>query len=90
MKRQGLVLLWSVETLRLAKIPLALFHIKYTSCMQHNVVMFCQWTKADFVHFVEQVALEAAKALDDKACWERLGSSALRQGNHQVIINSIN
>ncbi|KAK3720320.1 hypothetical protein QZH41_020401 [Actinostola sp. cb2023] len=32
-----------------------------------------------------EVALEAAKALDDKACWERLGAAALRQGNHQVV-----
>ena len=31
-----------------------------------------------------QVALEAAKGLDDKACWDRLGAAALRQGNHQV------
>lgn len=32
-----------------------------------------------------EVALEAAKALDDKSCWERLGESALMQGNHQVV-----
>ncbi|XP_059622164.1 coatomer subunit alpha isoform X1 [Phlebotomus argentipes] len=32
-----------------------------------------------------EVALEAAKALDDKACWERLGQVALMQGNHQVV-----
>merc|ERR1712227_1067540 len=31
------------------------------------------------------VALEAAKALDDKDCWERLGEAALLQGNHQVV-----
>lgn len=31
-----------------------------------------------------QVALEAARALDDKSCWEKLGAVALRQGNHQV------
>merc|ERR1719270_1224361 len=31
------------------------------------------------------VALEAAKALDDKDCWERLGEAALMQGNHQVV-----
>lgn len=36
--------------------------------------------------FIVQVALEAAKALDDKACWDRLGAAALRQGNHQVSI----
>ena len=34
--------------------------------------------------FLPQVALEAAKTLDDKACWERLASAALAQGNHQV------
>jgi coatomer protein complex subunit alpha (xenin) len=28
--------------------------------------------------------LEAAKALDEKACWEKLGEAALMQGNHQV------
>lgn len=32
-----------------------------------------------------EIALEAAKALDDKVCWERLGQSALLQGNHQVV-----
>lgn len=30
-------------------------------------------------------ALEAAKALDDKDCWDRLGQAALLQGNHQVV-----
>lgn len=30
------------------------------------------------------IALEAAKSLDDKACWEKLGQAALFQGNHQV------
>ncbi len=30
-------------------------------------------------------ALEAAKALDDKDCWERLGEAALMLGNHQVV-----
>jgi coatomer protein complex subunit alpha (xenin) len=34
-----------------------------------------------------EVALEAARALDDKACWERLGQAALMQGNHQVSFN---
>ena len=29
--------------------------------------------------------LEAAKALDDKSCWEKLGEAALLQGNHQVV-----
>uniref|UniRef100_A0A336MCE9 Coatomer subunit alpha n=1 Tax=Culicoides sonorensis TaxID=179676 RepID=A0A336MCE9_CULSO len=32
-----------------------------------------------------EVALEAAKALDDKQCWDRLGQAALLQGNHQVV-----
>lgn len=31
-----------------------------------------------------EVALEAARALDDKVCWEQLGQAALMQGNHQV------
>lgn len=31
------------------------------------------------------IALEAAKALDDRACWDKLGEMALLQGNHQVI-----
>jgi hypothetical protein len=34
--------------------------------------------------FYSQVALEAARTLDDKACWERLGDAALAQGNHLV------
>lgn len=32
-----------------------------------------------------EVGVEAARALDDKACWERLGELALRQGNHQIV-----
>jgi coatomer protein complex subunit alpha (xenin) len=32
-----------------------------------------------------QVALEAAKMLDDKAVWGALGEAALLQGNHQVV-----
>ncbi|TRY81974.1 hypothetical protein DNTS_030981 [Danionella cerebrum] len=32
-----------------------------------------------------EVALEAAKALDDRSCWERLGEAALLQGHHQVV-----
>lgn len=32
-----------------------------------------------------EVALEAAKVLDDKECWHRLGVEALRQGNHQIV-----
>jgi len=32
-----------------------------------------------------EAALEAARALDDKACWEKLGEAALLQGNHQVV-----
>ena len=31
------------------------------------------------------VALEAAKALDDKECWEKLSEAALMLGNHQVV-----
>jgi len=32
-----------------------------------------------------KIALEAARALDDKDCWECLGEAALLQGNHQVV-----
>ncbi|KAG9480760.1 hypothetical protein GDO78_010170 [Eleutherodactylus coqui] len=32
-----------------------------------------------------EIALEAAKALDDKHCWEKLGEVALLQGNHQIV-----
>lgn len=31
------------------------------------------------------VALEAAKALDDKGCWEKLAEHALMHGNHPVV-----
>ena len=31
------------------------------------------------------IALESARALDDKACWEKLGEAALMQGNHQIV-----
>jgi len=32
-----------------------------------------------------EIALESAKALDDKESWHRLGVEALRQGNHQIV-----
>ncbi|XP_058799728.1 coatomer subunit alpha isoform X2 [Phymastichus coffea] len=32
-----------------------------------------------------EVALEAARVLDDKKCWENLAQAALLQGNHQVV-----
>lgn len=32
-----------------------------------------------------EATLEAAKSLDDKECWEKLGEAALLQGNHQVV-----
>lgn len=31
------------------------------------------------------IGLEAARVLDDKACWERLGELALRQGNINIL-----
>ncbi|CAF4864256.1 unnamed protein product, partial [Rotaria sp. Silwood1] len=31
------------------------------------------------------IALEAARALDDKRCWEKLAETALLQGNHQIV-----
>jgi len=35
--------------------------------------------------YSRQIALEAARALDDKDCWESLGEAALLQGNHQIV-----
>ena len=32
-----------------------------------------------------EIALEAAKALDDAACWEKQVEAALLQGNHQIV-----
>uniref|UniRef100_V9K9W5 Coatomer subunit alpha n=1 Tax=Callorhinchus milii TaxID=7868 RepID=V9K9W5_CALMI len=32
-----------------------------------------------------EIALEAAKALDERSCWEKLGEVALLQGNHQIV-----
>lgn len=32
-----------------------------------------------------EVALEAARSLDDQTCWDRLAEAALLQGNHQVV-----
>ncbi|XP_026676159.1 LOW QUALITY PROTEIN: coatomer subunit alpha-like [Diaphorina citri] len=31
------------------------------------------------------IALEAARVLEDKSVWERLGHAALMQGNHQIV-----
>lgn len=33
-----------------------------------------------------EIALEAAKALNDKVCWDQLAHAALWQGNHQVSV----
>jgi coatomer protein complex subunit alpha (xenin) len=32
-----------------------------------------------------EIALESARALDDKQCWEKLAEEALMQGNHQIV-----
>ncbi|UXI18026.1 Exocyst complex component 8 [Sarcoptes scabiei] len=32
-----------------------------------------------------EVALEAARTLEDQTCWDRLAEAALLQGNHQVV-----
>ncbi|KAF5271367.1 hypothetical protein FQA39_LY08165 [Lamprigera yunnana] len=32
-----------------------------------------------------EVALDAAKAIDDRACWFQLADSALMHGNHQIV-----
>lgn len=32
-----------------------------------------------------EIALEAAKSLNNPACWEKLAEAALMQGNHQVV-----
>ena len=32
-----------------------------------------------------EIALESARALDDKFCWEKLAEAALMQGNHQIV-----
>uniref|UniRef100_A0A8D8R6E5 Coatomer subunit alpha n=1 Tax=Cacopsylla melanoneura TaxID=428564 RepID=A0A8D8R6E5_9HEMI len=32
-----------------------------------------------------EIALEAARVLEDKSVWERLGHAALMQGNHQIV-----
>lgn len=32
-----------------------------------------------------EIALDAAKALNDKACWDQLAEAALMHGNHQVV-----
>eukprot|EP00731_Ephydatia_muelleri_P009629 Em0005g215a len=32
-----------------------------------------------------EVALESARTLDDKLCWDKLAEAALMQGNHQVV-----
>lgn len=32
-----------------------------------------------------EIALDSARALDDKFCWEKLAEAALMQGNHQIV-----
>ncbi|CAL8128781.1 unnamed protein product [Orchesella dallaii] len=50
---------------------------------------FVKEEKTRFVLALEcaniQVALESAKALDDEACWDKLGEMALLLGNHQIV-----
>ncbi len=52
-------------------------------------LLFVKDEKTRFTLAVEcgniEVALEAAKTLDDKDCWDQLGREALRQGNHQIV-----
>jgi hypothetical protein len=31
------------------------------------------------------IALDSARALDDKVCWDKLADAALIQGNHQIV-----
>lgn len=66
-----------------------------------NIEVSCRWTNCILMllyfllslkfqvyislHLYFQVALEAAKALDERSCWERLGEAALLQGHHQVV-----
>ena len=48
--------------------------------------VFLIWLKINVsTCLIQQIALEAARALDDPACWEKLGEAALLQGNHQVV-----
>ncbi len=51
------------------------------SNLQHFCLNRCSFLICLFL----QVALEAAKALDERNCWERLGEAALLQGHHQVV-----
>lgn len=46
---------------------------------------FIRFLKFQNVPLLLQIALEAARALDDQACWDKLGEAALLQGNHQVV-----
>jgi len=57
------------------------------------MVPVIQWCLSEASHACApehtQVGLEAARTLDDKACWEKLADAALAQGNHQVRISEI-
>jgi len=57
------------------------------------MVPVIQWRLSEASHACApehtQVGLEAARTLDDKACWEKLADAALAQGNHQVRISEI-
>ena len=66
----------SVETQLVYKLPVVKIRDLF---IQH-----CFWS------CYTQVALEAARSLDDKGCWERLGAAALTQGNHQVHVHVCN
>lgn len=55
-------------------------HFDYSPWFRATVPILLTLTLGIF-----QIALEAAKALDDKNCWEKLGEVALLQGNHQIV-----
>lgn len=57
------------------KVMLVPLNGQNTANVWNNPRLCCGW----------QIALEAARALDDQSCWEKLGEAALLQGNHQVV-----
>ena len=66
------------------------FHIDFDACIFVKVALhFVKDDRTRFGLALEcgnlEVAVEAAKIIDDKACWEKLSEMALQHGNHQVL-----
>ena len=81
----GFVSLYSINIMKILSHP-CLQNKQYVYSAVFCLRCVCVYvTQVNMCANSHQVALEAARALDDKVCWERLADAALAHGNHQVL-----